>query len=94
MITEQGNRFLGISLPSGDPFAVIKSLLDFLHVDYEYPRPRFSNVVDGKGLELIIPGILIKQDKKESILLTSLELESEVYQWLMEEKLKIVRLEV
>jgi hypothetical protein len=94
LITEQGNRFLGISLPSGDPFAVIKSLLDFLHVDYEYPRPRFSNVVDGKGLELIIPGILIKQDKKESILLTSLELESEVYQWLMEEKLKIVRLEV
>ncbi|MBW1840059.1 MAG: hypothetical protein JRI49_09000, partial [Deltaproteobacteria bacterium] len=57
------------------------------------PRPRFTATPEaGKKVELVIPGILIKKDKQTTILLTSLELEAEVYQWLMEKKVKVVRL--
>jgi len=93
VIIQQGNRFLNLSLSLGNSSAVIKSILDFLHISYDAPRPRFNATSEPeKKVELVIPGILIKKDKQTTILLTSLELEAEVYQWLMEKKVKVVRL--
>ena len=93
LITGQGNRFLSITMPLGDPYAVIRNILDFLSINYVSPRPKFPDVISGeKGVELFIPGILIKKDGKTSILLTSIKLETEVYQWLMERNVKVVRL--
>jgi len=93
VITQQGNLFLGLSLPLEDPSLVIKNVLDFLDVRYDSPRPRFSATSNGvKRVELIIPGTLITKDEETSILLTSIELEAEVYRWLMEKKIEVVRL--
>ena len=93
VIIQQGNRFLDLSSLE-DSSAVIKSILDFLYISYDAPRPRFTATSEAeKKVEIVIPGILIKKDKKTTILLTSLELETEVYQWLMEKKVKVVRLE-
>ena len=93
VIIQQGNRFLNLSLSLENSSAVIKSILDFLYISYDAPRPRFTATSEvGKKVELVIPGILIKKDKQTTILLTSLELEAEVYQWLMEKKVKVVRL--
>jgi hypothetical protein len=95
VIMQQGNRFLSLSPSLEDPSGVITNVLDFLHVSYDAPRPRFSTISNGeKRVELIIPGILIKKDGKTLILLTSVELETEVYQWLMGKKVKVVRLEI
>jgi len=95
VITQQGNRFLSLSPPLEDPSVAIKDILDFLHVSYDSPRPRFSATSNGeKRVELIVPGILIKRERETSFLLTSLELESDVHQWLMEKKIRVVRLEV
>ncbi|KPJ61815.1 MAG: hypothetical protein AMJ42_00845 [Deltaproteobacteria bacterium DG_8] len=95
VITQQGNLFLSLSPPLEDPSVAIKDVLDFLHIRYDSPLPRFSATSNAvKRVELIIPGILIKQDRATSFLLTSLELESDVYQWLMEKKIKVVRLGV
>ncbi len=93
VIIQQGNRFLDLSSLENSS-AVIKSILDFLHINYDAQRPRFTATSEAeKKVEIVIPGILIKKDKKTTILLTSLELEAEVYQWLMEKKVKVVRLE-
>lgn len=93
VITQQGNRFLGLPLPLEDSSVVIKNVLDFLHISYDSPRPKFSTSSNGvKRVELIIPGILVKQDKETSILLTSLELDADIYRWLMERKIRVVRL--
>jgi hypothetical protein len=93
VIIQQGNRFLNLSSLE-DSTEVIKNILDFLYISYDAPRPRFTATSEAeKKVELVIPGILIKKDKKTTILLTSLELEAEVYQWLMEKKVKVVRLE-
>jgi hypothetical protein len=93
VIIQQGNRFLNLSLSLEDSSAVIKNILDFLHISYDAPRPRFTATSEAeKKVELVIPGILIKKDKQTTILLTSLELEAEIYQWLMEKKVKVVRL--
>lgn len=95
VIMQQGNRFLDLSPSLDDPSLVIKNVLDFLHISYDSPRPRFSATSDGEErVELIIPGILIKRDKKTSILLTPLDLGVEVYRWLREKEIKVVRLEV
>ena len=93
VIKQQGNQFLNLSLSFDDYSVVIRKVLDFLHVSYNSPRPSFSDASGGeKRVELIVPGTLIKRDNKTSILLTSLELDKEVCQWLMEKKVKVVRL--
>jgi len=93
VIAQQGNRFLSLSSPLEDPSVVIKNVLDFLHMSYDSPRPTFSASSNGiKRVELIIPGILIKRDRETRILLTSLELEADVYRWLVENKVRVVRL--
>ena len=93
VIIQQGNRSLNLSLTLEDSSAVIKNILNFLHISYDAPRPRFTTTSKTeKKVELVIPGILIKKDTQTTILLTSLELEAEVYQWLMEKKVKVVRL--
>lgn len=94
LITGQGHRFLTIA-PSSDPSAVIQNVLDLLDIDYVSPRPKFPDVINGeKGVELFVPGILIKKDERTRILLTSIDLEKEVYQWLMDKHVKVVRLGV
>ena len=93
VIKQQGHQFLNLSLSFDDYSAVIRKVLDFLHVSYNSPRPSFSDASGGeKRVELIVPGTLIKRDDKTSILLTSLELDAEICQWLMEKKVKVVRL--
>ena len=93
VIIQQGNQFLNLSLSLEDSSAVIKNILDFLNISYDAPRPRFTTTSETeKKVELVIPGILIKKDKQTTILLTPLELEAEVYQWLVEKKVKVVRL--
>ncbi|MBW1855249.1 MAG: LysM peptidoglycan-binding domain-containing protein [Deltaproteobacteria bacterium] len=71
VIIQQGNRFLNLSSLE-DSSAVIKSILEFLYISYDAPRPRFTATSEAeKKVEIVIPGILIKKDKKTTILLTS-----------------------
>lgn len=94
LIAVQGHRFLSVT-SSSDPSAVIQNVLDFLGVNYVSPRPKFPDVINGeKGVELFVPGFLIKKDEKTRILLTSIDLDTEVQQWLMEKNVKVVRLGV
>ena len=91
---QQGYRFLTLARSLDDSSMVITRVLDFLQIGYDAPRPRFTATPETeKKVELVIPGILIKKDKKTNILLTSLELEVEVYQWLMEKKVRVAQLE-
>ncbi len=94
VIAQQGNRLLNLPLPLEDASVAIKSVCDFLRINYDSPRPRFSINSNGeKKTELIIPGILVKKDEETRILITSLKLDTEVYKWLMTKRIKVVRLE-
>ncbi|MCK5187147.1 MAG: hypothetical protein KAR43_08440, partial [Deltaproteobacteria bacterium] len=94
VIAQQGKRFLNLPLPVEDASVAIKSVCDFLGINYDSPRPRFSINSNGeKKTELIIPGILVRKDEETRILITSLKLDTEVYKWLMTKRIKVVRLE-
>jgi len=93
VITRQGNYFLDLSSPAEDPLSVVTSVLDFLQVTYDSPRPRFASMSQGRGtVDMIIPGILITHQDKTRTLLTTLDLEEEVYQWLAAQKVQVVHL--
>jgi len=92
VITQQGYRFLNLSKPLKDSSAIVESVLDLLDVRYDSPLPKFSDRPEGENLEVFIPGILIMQDETTKILLTALELKKEVYQWLIANEIKVVRL--
>lgn len=93
VITQQGYHFLNLSKPLKDSSAIVESALDLLDVRYDSPLPRFSDRPEGeRNLEIFIPGILIMQDETTKILLTALELKVEVYQWLIANEIKVVRL--
>jgi hypothetical protein len=93
VITRQGNYFLDLSSPAENPLSVVTSVLDFLQVTYDSPRPRFASMSQGRGtVDMIIPGILITHQDKTRTLLTTLELEEEVYQWLAAQKVQVVHL--
>jgi len=93
VIAQQRYHFLNLSKPLKDSSAIVESVLDFLDVRYDSPLPRFSDNPEGeKDLEIVIPGILITQEETTKILLTALELKKEVYQWLIANEIKVVRL--
>jgi hypothetical protein len=94
VIAQQGNHLLNLPLPVEDASVAIKSVCDFLGINYDSPRPRFSISSNGeKKTELIIPGILVRKDEETRILITSLKLDTEVHKWLMAKRIKVVRLE-
>jgi len=93
LITEQGDRIFILSANVGDPSGVIENLLQFLRVNYDAPRPGFFDSSGGKKrVGFFIPGILIKQDVTDDILLTSATVKTDVLNWLVNHEVKVVRL--
>jgi hypothetical protein len=93
LITKQGDRIFSLSEDASDPSKVIGDLLRFLQVNYDAPRPGFFDTSGGKKrVGLFIPGILIKRDTKEDILLTSATVKKDVFHWLVNQKVKVVHL--
>jgi hypothetical protein len=92
VIARQGIRFTAIPLTLDDPMMVIEHVLDFLAIRYDSPKPRFAaNPSNNNKVEMVVPGILIKQNANEKILLTPLALEKEVYRWLQTKKVKVIQ---
>jgi hypothetical protein len=93
LITGQGDLTFSMPGKVSDPSGVIEDLLRFLRVNYDAPRPGFFDRSGGKKrVGLFIPGILIKRDTREDILLTSATIKTDVLDWLAEHKVKVVQL--
>jgi hypothetical protein len=93
LITNQGDRTFSLAENVSDPSGVIKDLLQFLQVTYDAPRPGFFDRSGGKKrVGFFIPGILIKRDAREDILLTSATVKADVLDWLVHHKVKVVQL--
>jgi hypothetical protein len=93
LITNQGDRTFSLSENVTDPSKVIEDLLQFLEVTYDAPRPGFFDMSGGKKrVGFFIPGILIKRDSREDILLTSATIKADVLDWLVNHKVKVVQL--
>jgi hypothetical protein len=93
LITNQGDRTFSLSENVSDPSGVIEDLLQFLQVTYDAPRPGFFDRSGGKKrVGFFVPGILIKRDAREDILLTSVTVKADVLDWLVHHKVKVVQL--
>ena len=91
VITKQGDRVLSMPDVVDNPSEAIVDVLRFMQLSYDAPRPGFFDASGGKKrVGLFIPGVLIKREKQEDILLTAAPLKKEIYQFLTNHKVKIV----
>ena len=89
----QGYQVLSMQEALDEPISAIKTLLDFMQVPSESPHPGFYDSPGGKGrIGLVVPGILVKHDKAGDILLTPSILDTDVYQWLVSNKVRVFQL--
>ncbi len=95
VIVKQGDRVLSMPNVVDNPSEAIVDVLRFMQLNYVAPRPGFFDASGGKKrVGLFIPGVLIKREKQEDILLTAAPLKEEVYQFLTNHNVKIVSIEV
>ena len=93
VITRQGDRLFSVPEETGDPAPLLENLLDFLQVSYDAPRPGFFDTSAGKKrVGLFVPGILIKRDAGEDILLTAARVKTDIVAWLAGHGVKVVQL--
>jgi hypothetical protein len=91
VIAKQGDRVLSMPDVVNNASEAIVDVLRFMQLSYDAPRPGFFDTSGGKKrVGLFIPGVLIKREKQEDILLTSSPLKNEVYQFLTNHNVKIV----
>ena len=91
VIAKQGDRVLSMPDVVDNPSEAIVDVLRFMQLSYDAPRPGFFDASGGKKrVGLFIPGVLIKREKQEDILLTAAPLKKEIYQFLTNHKVKIV----
>jgi hypothetical protein len=91
VIAKQGDRVLSMPDLVDNPSEAIVDVLRFMQLSYDAPRPGFFDASGGKKrVGLFIPGVLIKREKQEDILLTAAPLKKEIYQFLTNHKVKIV----
>ncbi len=95
VVAKQGDRILSMPVEVKDPTEAIEEVLRFMGLNYESPRPGFFDKSgDKKRVGMFIPGVRIKREKQEDILLTATPLKNEVVQFLTSHKVKIVAIEV
>ena len=95
VIAKQGDRIISLPVEIKDSSPVIQDFLSFMGFNYDAPRPGFFDTSGGKKRAgLFIPGILIKREKQDDILLTSSPLKNEIYQFLTNNNVKVVSMEV
>jgi hypothetical protein len=95
VIEKQGDRIL--SMPEGlkDPTEAIADVLRFMQLNYDAPRPGFFDTSGNKKrVGMFIPGVRIKREKQEDILLTASPLKNEIVQFLLNHNVKIVSIGV
>jgi hypothetical protein len=91
----EGQGYYVLSIPEAldEPLSTIKTLLDFMQIPSESPHPGFYDSPGGKRMiGLVVPGILVKHDKAGDILLTASILPTDVYQWLVSNKVRVFQL--
>ena len=95
VITKQGDRILSMPVEVEDPTEAIADVLRFMQLSYDSPRPGFFDKSGNKQrVGMFIPGVRIKREKQEDILLTSSSLKNEVVQFLTNHNVKIVAIDV
>jgi hypothetical protein len=93
LITEQGDRIFILSENVSDPSGIIEDLLTFLRLNYDAPRPGFFDRSGGKKrVGFFIPGILVKRDSTDDILLASATVKTDVLRWLVNHGVEVVHL--
>jgi hypothetical protein len=95
VIAKQGERILSMSVEVTDATEAIADVLRFMQVNYDAPRPGFFDKSGNKKrVGMFIPGVRIKREKQEDLLLTASPLKNEVVQFLTSRNVKIVTIEV
>jgi len=95
VVAKQGDRILSMPVEVPDPTEAIADVLRFMHLNYDASRPGFFDKSgDKKRVGMFIPGVRIKREKQEDILLTATPLKNEVVQFLTSRNVKIVAIEV
>ncbi len=93
LIIKKGDRVLDLPLKVNDSLKVIANLLSFMQLNYEAPCPVFfDSAGNKKRVSLSVPGVLIKRNNREDILLTSSELKEPLYQFLAGNGIKVYRI--